>query len=176
MSKRFGMLVLITALTAVICACASVTPAPKTSSGKDIVMFVYIDRGIEKSFTDYQVRNRKQVGEWMEKDLPNILGKAGYSARLIGSRSEYKPTAGAYLLTVKITSYNPGSKAARMLVGYGAGATSMNTHYELIGKGSKPIIADDTGVGSSADWTAVIRKIDVLTTNSITAKLSGAAQ
>ncbi len=176
MSKRFGIAVFVAALAIFVSACASVTPAPKTSSGKDIVMFVYIDRGIEKSFTDYQVRNRHQVGEWMEKDLPRILAKAGYSPQLIGKRSEYKPTAGAYLLTVKITSYNPGSKAARMLVGYGAGATSMQTHYELYGKGQKSILADDTGVGSSADWTAVIRKIDILTTNSVTAKLGGTAQ
>ncbi len=176
MIKRFGMFVLLAVLSAVVVACASVAKAPKTASGRDIAMYVIIDRGIEKSYTDYQVRNRNQVGEWMERDLTGLLGKAGYNVHLIGRRSEYKQAAGAYLLTVKITNYNPGSKAARMMVGYGVGATSMQTRYELFAKGQKSILADDLGVGSGSDWTAVVRKIDVLTVNAVTAKLSESAQ
>ena len=32
-------------------------------------LFVVIDRGIEKSMNEGQVKNRDQVGEWMEMDL-----------------------------------------------------------------------------------------------------------
>jgi hypothetical protein len=150
-------------------------PAPKrgpqTTAGKAIVLYVHIDRGIEQSFTDYQVRNRNQTGEWMEKDMEAMLKKAGYVPRLVSRRSDYKPGTDSYLLTVKIMSYNPGAKAARMYVGYGVGAASMRTHYELYGRGQKPILADDTGVGSGQDWQKVIRKIDVMTIDAVSEKL-----
>jgi hypothetical protein len=48
-----------------------------------------------------------------------MLGRAGYSARQIDSRSEFDPSSGEYLLPVKVIKYNPGSKAARILVGFG---------------------------------------------------------
>ena len=144
----------------------------KTSSVKGTTLFVLIDRGIEKSFTADQVRNRDQVGEFMEQDLPAVLKKSGFNARLISKRSEYQGAAGSYLLTVKITNYNPGSKAARMLVGYGAGATSMDTHYELYGSDSKPLLSDNQSVGSGRDWRNVIRKINEQTAKAVSNKVS----
>ena len=148
------------------------TESGKASSVKGTTLFVLIDRGIEKSFTDMQVQNRDQVGDYMEQDLPAVLKKSGFNARLISKRSEYKPTAGTYLLTVKITNYNPGSKAARMLVGYGAGATSMDTHFELFGSDSKPLLSDNQSVGSGRDWRNVIRKINEQTTKAVVKKVS----
>jgi hypothetical protein len=144
----------------------------KASSVKGTTLYVLIDRGIEKSFTDYQVKNRDQVGDYMEQDLPVVLKKSGFKARLISKRSEYQPTAGAYLLTVKITNYNPGSKAARMFAGYGAGATSMDTHFELYGSDSKLLLSDDPSVGSSRDWRNVIRKINEQTAKAVAKKVS----
>ncbi len=177
MSKRLGIVflaILLAALTACASRAGKAPKASKTSAagGEGITMYVLIDRGIEKSFTDYQVKNREQVGEWMDQDLPNVLKKSGYTARLISKRSEYRPGQDAYLLTVKITNYNPGSKAARMFVGYGAGATSMTTHYELFGKGAKAILSGDPSVGSGRDWRNVIRKINEITAREVSEKLS----
>ena len=173
MNKRLVMVVLIAVLAAFTVACASrAGKAPKAASGKGITMYVLIDQGIDKSFSDYQVKNRQQVGDWMEQDLPQVLKSAGYDARLIKKRSEYKPAQDAYLLAVKITNYNPGSKAARMVVGFGAGAASMDTHYELFGKGSKAILSGDPSVGSGRDWRNVIRKINEITVKDVSQKLS----
>jgi hypothetical protein len=144
----------------------------KASSVKGTTLYVLIDRGIEKSFTDMQVKNRDQVGDYMEQDLPKVLKKSGFNPRLINKRSEYQPTAGSYLLTVKITNYNPGSQAARMMVGYGAGAASMDTHYELYGTDSKPLLSDNQSVGSGRDWRNVIRKINEQTTKAVAKKVS----
>jgi len=135
-------------------------------------LFVVIDRGIEKSMNEGQVKNRDQVGEWMEMDLVKLLEKAGYDAELINSKADYKPSAGSHLLTVKITDYNPGSKAARMFVGYGAGAISMKTHYDILDSSSKPIGSDDLGVGSSRDWRNVVRKIDEQTVAAVKEKMN----
>jgi hypothetical protein len=148
------------------------TESGKTSSVRGTNLLVLIDRGIEPSFTNYQANNRDQVGEFMERDLPAVLKKSGFNARLIDKRSEYKPAAGLYLLTVKITNYNAGSKVARRFVGFGAGATSMDTHFELFGSDSKPLLSDDQSVGSARDWKNVVRKVNEQTTKAVAKKVS----
>lgn len=180
MKNRIGVVALIAVVMMVgLSACAKApgeasgkADSGKTSSVRGTNLLVLIDRGIEKSFTDNQVRNRDQVGEFMDQDLPAVLKKSGFNARLISKRSEYQPAANTYLLTVKITNYNPGSKAARMLVGYGAGATSMDTHFELYGSDSKPLLSDNQSVGSGRDWRNVVRKINELTTKAVAKKVS----
>ncbi len=172
MNRRFGTVVLMFTLAALVFSCAPhAAKAPKAASNKGITIYVLIDRGIEKSFTDYQIKNRDQVGEYMERDLPYVLDKSGYNAKLITRRSAYKPAQDAYLLTVRITDYNPGAKAARMFVGYGAGAASMNTHYELHGRGPNALLKGDPGVGSGRDWRNVIRKINEITVTAVSEKL-----
>ncbi len=141
-------------------------------AGKASVLYVLVDRNTNKNMTDGEVKNRDQIGDWMDEDLVNLLEKKGYTTRLIRNRSEFKHAAGAYLLSVRITNYNPGSKAARMFVGYGAGAASMNTHYELYGSGASPILSDDLGVGSGRDWRNVIRKLNEQTIKAVSEKLS----
>lgn len=175
MKKGFAVMGLVVLLAAAMAGCASLSPAPKTASGRDIVIFVHVDRGIQKSFNDYQIRNRHQTGEYMEKDLFNLLKKAGYAPRIVAKRSDFKPGPDTYLLTVTITNYNPGAKAARMLVGYGAGATSMQTHYELINKDQRSVLDGDVGHGSGNDWAYVVKRINRDTVNQVTAKLSGKA-
>jgi hypothetical protein len=134
-------------------------------------MFVVIDRGIDGSLNEGQVKNRNQTGECMEKDLVAILEKAGFGAEVIKDRSEFKGGEGEHLLVVKIKEYNPGSAAARWTVGFGAGAASMKTHYELFGSGPQPILSDDLGVGSGRDWRNVIRKLDEQTVAAVKKKL-----
>lgn len=139
---------------------------------KGSVLYVLVDRNINKDMSDNEVRNRTQVGDWMDEDLVRLLDKKGFQTRLIERESEFKHAAGAYLLIVRITKYNPGSKAARMFVGYGAGSASMKTHYELRGSGSSPILSDDLGVGSGRDWRNVIRKLNEQTIKAVSEKLS----
>jgi hypothetical protein len=161
MKKHLGLVVGIAVLALVLSAGAVFAGS---KAGK---MFVVIDRGIDSSMDERQVKSRDQVGDWMETDLLRLLEKAGFDAQLIRERSEYKTGEGNYLLKVKITDYNPGSKAARIVVGFGAGATSMKTHYELFSGGSSPIHSDDLGVGSGRDWRNVIRKIDEQTVKGV---------
>lgn len=180
MRSRARVVVLMAvALMVVLSACARAprdksekADSGRASSVRGTNLAVLIDPGIETSFTDMQVKNREQVSDFMEQDLPAVLKKSGFNARLIRKRSEYQPTAGSYLLTVKITNYNPGSKAARMMVGYGAGAASMDTHYELFGSGSSPLLSDNQSVGSGRDWRNVIRKINELTTRAVAKKVN----
>ena len=88
------------------------------------------------------------------------LNKYGYSASLAQSRKNYRPSAGEYLLTEKILKYNPGNVGLRIGIGFGAGAASLDVHYEFYGKNKKTILSDDHGVGSSRNWTYCAEKIN----------------
>lgn len=106
-------------------------------------------------------RSTRQIGERMERDLKNVLDKRGnYSSRIISSRDDFKQDSGEYLLNVRIVRYNPGSKAARMIVGFGAGSCSLDIHYEFIGSKGNTLISKDDGVGSSLDWQRLARKLN----------------
>ena len=136
-----------------------------------IVIAVLSDRGDPATMNEKQFAMRNQVGEWMEKDLLKLLSKAGYEARLIGKAEEFQPAAGQYLLKVAIVSYNPGSKAARMMVGYGAGATSLDTRAELVDQKGATLLTEEFGVGSSRDWHYSTRKVNEQTVAAVTNRL-----
>jgi len=119
---------------------------------------VVIDRGLEGK-TDDQKNQLNQVGERLEAYVIEIFADNGVTATMIPSRDKFDPVAGQYLLIVKMVNYNPGSKAARMLVGLGAGATSLDLHYELFGAEKAPLLSKDHGRGSSRDWTYLCRTL-----------------
>lgn len=164
---QFAMAVLI-AFLVIGCATAK---APKTATGGKIAIFVFFDRGDPTTMTEKQFEMRNQVGDLMEINLLNILKRQGYETHLISKREYYTYAPEKYLLSVKIVSYNPGSQAARILVGYGAGATSLNIHYDLL-EGDKTVLADDPGFGSSRDWRNCVVKLNKQIAKAVANKLS----
>jgi hypothetical protein len=140
--------------------------------GSKITVLLLSDRGISEGLEERYVRANNQLGAWMEKNLIRMLNRAGYDARLIKSRKQYVPGGGRYLLSVTIVHYRPGNKAARMVVGFGAGAASLDTRYELSGgKDKKPLLAEEHGVGSSRGWRKCVIKLNKLTLRAVTEKL-----
>lgn len=128
----------------------------------------------EENLTEKQVQQHDQVFAWMERDMVNLLVKrGGYKAEVIQSRDAYKPAPGSYLLVTRIVRYNPGVKAARMIVSFGAGAASLDTHYELYGEGKEPLLAKDHGVGSGREWMNCCRKLNEQMLAAINGTLSG---
>ncbi len=139
--------------------CATPSIAPTTESGQKIKISVISNRGNPKEMESRQWQYRNEVGSYMEVDLVNRLNRTGYDARLIQSVSEYAPSANSYLLSMEITSYNPGSSAARIMVGFGAGACSMDMHY-VVKNGSKVLQEWKDGIGTSGDWRRLPRALD----------------
>lgn len=125
---------------------------------KDYKVQVVIDRGLEGKTQDEQ-NQLNQVGERLEAYVIEIFADNGVTATMIPSREKFDPATAQYLLTVKMVRYNAGSKAARMLVGMGAGATSLDIHCELFGTEKDPLWAKDLGRGSSRDWTYLCRTL-----------------
>lgn len=162
-------------LTLVAATGCKTTRAPVAASGQKIQISVLLDRGAE-GLDERRAKYREQLGVYMERDLVRRLTRAGYAVSQIRDEAGYKAAPDSYLLAVKVTSYNPGSKAARMLVGYGAGATSINIHYELRGKDAAPLLAKDDGVGSSRDWTFCVVKLDQNIVAAVTGQLAGGSR
>lgn len=170
--KKHVLLVAVLIMIVAIGYGCSGTKTVRSSSGEKINIYILSNRGNPEEMTEKQFKWRTDLGQWMEQDLIRLLeGKGGYEASLIQNRNEFRPGPGKYLLTVTIISYNPGSRAARMLVGYGAGATSVNNHYELFGEGNESLLSYDDGVGSSRNWTNVARKLNENALKRVTNKL-----
>jgi len=138
------------------------------STGRKPQINVLMDMGGD-SLTQVQTDQREQLNDFMGKDLVRMLSKAGYEASLIANRNQY--AKGTYLLKVTIVRYNPGSKAARIVVGFGAGAVSLDTRYELFAPGENLLVSDEHGVGSSLDWTSCARKLNGQTVEAVSRRL-----
>ena len=158
---------MIAGLLAVIVAfsgCASVGKAPLIN-GNTIEMGLVVDKGNPDSMKDKQWENRVQIAGYMERGIMDLLRGSGYEAKLYKNASEFQSAPGKYLLVVSIEKYNPGSKAARMMVGFGAGAVSMDTKYDVYGPDASSVYNNTTGIASSKDWIYVVNK-----TNSVIVK------
>ena len=115
---------------------------------------VLVDPGNEQ-------RENRQMAERMRDDLQNVLNRRGdYEARQLTTLDEFKKDQGEYLLNVRIVRYNSGSKAARIFVGLGAGAASLDIHYEFSDPRGGKLLSKDDGVGTSLDWQRLARKLN----------------
>jgi hypothetical protein len=140
-------------------------------AGKTTINILF-DNGITDKLSAAQVKGQNQIGDFMKEDMVRIFEryeKNGYEARLIDKESDYKAQAGSQLLKVKITNYNAGSKAARIMVGYGAGGVKLAIHYDLIADG-KTIVSKDDDVYSGRDWRNAARKLNENTAKAIAGK------
>jgi len=137
-------------------------PAPKklADAGKYTIS-VLTDLGATEGLSASDLKQRQQVRDGMGPDMVKILTqRGGFKAREISARDQFKAGPDEYLLTIKIVKYNPGSKAARIVVGFGAGSCSLDLHYELFGAEKDPVLSKDDGVGSGLEWTRCVRKLN----------------
>lgn len=155
--KKIALLLLV---SFVLVGCNRPQSAAVKADGSHYKVQFLVDANIDAGMTAQQVRAQRQLATWMENDLLSLLTRAGYRAAPISRSADFKGGSGSYLLQVKIVNYNPGSKAARMFVGFGAGATSLDIQYQII-NGSKQQLEDRSdGVGSSRDWNYCARVLN----------------
>ncbi len=150
-----------------VSGCAT-SRAPMTASGEKIKIFVLSDRGSPDKMEEKQWGYRNEVGSYMETDLINRLNRTGYNATLVKDKSEIKPLPDSYTVFAKIKSYNPGSAAARIVVGFGAGACSLDMHYKVFNADGAVIMEWDDGIGTSGDW----RRLPIALNDKLVRKLN----
>jgi hypothetical protein len=151
MNKKLLSVFGVVAGALLLSACVTASVAPKSASGGKIKIAVLSNRGNPDSMESRQWQWRNEVGEYMEPDLINRLKRSGYDAKLVSSASEYTAGPDSYLVMMEITSYNPGSSAARMFVGYGAGACALDMKY-TVKNGNKTLQSWEDGIGTSQHW------------------------
>jgi len=150
-------LALLLALGALV-ACGSVQ-APRGPNGEPLVIELFIERGLE-GHDEIGQGQLTELGDYLERDITERLTGAGYEVAAAASPAAATPGPGRYLLSIEILEYNPGSKAARVMVGFGAGTASLDLHYELRGEDPAPLISEDYGRASSKDWDDIVRRLD----------------
>jgi len=149
-------------------------PALAAENNAQTTISILFDSGVNSTLEARQAKAQTQVAEWMEYDLVRVFAryaKAGYQAKYIEKRQDFTPQTNNYLLTVKITEYKAGSKAARMMVGYGAGGVTLKIHYELFANGKNMILTKDDSTYSGREWINAARKLNQNIAKAVTEKL-----
>ena len=171
MRKTVSILLFTVVVAAVAVSCGSSPKAPTTPDGQPTTIVVLFDRGLEDK-TEDQIDQLNQLVDFMEADLINRLKGTGYNAELDNKDEPTAPAPGKYVMTVKIVNYDPGSAAARVMVGYGAGTCSLDLHYALKGEAEEPVVSKDHGRASSNDWRDIAVRLNKEMIEDITIKLS----
>jgi hypothetical protein len=154
---------------AVLCltSCASLR-APIAADGSKYTLEVHFDRNAG-------LKNTAQVGQvvqFMEPDLQAILQDLGFQVVQSSNPEAFVPGPNRFLLIVRMVNYNPGSKAARMLVGLGAGSLVLDTQHLLYAGPGQLVLQGSSSVGSSRDWDSAARKINQQIAREVTSALS----
>jgi hypothetical protein len=134
-----------------IAGCAS--KAPVLQEGKQVAIFVLLDRGIKEGMEDNERNDRNEVGQFMEEDLVKTLKHEGYNATLVRNSNEYVQGPANYFVSVKINMLRLVGSASRFWLGYYPGPTILNAHYEVSGSGNKLTLAYDDDDSTTRDWT-----------------------
>src|SRR5512139_3134265 len=126
---RITRLGLVSAALLALSACGGHS-APTMPNGSKVAVMVALDRSVAPEMPADKAAQYQQVREWMEPDLVELFQSRGYDS---GAVTSVDTAPGRYLLRVKLVNYDGGSKAARMFVGWGAGAARLDASFELIG-------------------------------------------
>ncbi len=149
MLRKHLLLGLLMILVAVTTGCNGTKSTYKTGAAGEISVLSL--RGDTSAMTADQVADLKRVGTWMDRDIIKQLTRAGYKARLLKSKSDFKGPG--HLLIIDVDKYNPGNRAARAFVGFGAGAASLDLDYKIMNSQKKQVGEWKDGVGSSKGGT-----------------------
>jgi Domain of unknown function (DUF4410) len=171
MLRTNAQLWLVALLSLVFVACGGgVGKGPTLPGGQKVAVILEPDRNLT-GLEEARANQVNQLADFQEGDLLSLLLKAGYEpARATDAAAQ--PGPGRYVLKTKIVKYNPGSAAARMWVGFGAGAASIDFHYDLLGPDGSLYTQGDMSVGSGRDWRKAARKVNIDTVRAVNARLA----
>lgn len=176
MFKRFATVLFCTTLL-FTAGCAAKISAPKQTDGTPVTLHLYCDTSITEVVSAENAAQIEEVTSFMQQHFYGYATKSGYKVDILNDKSSFTPGQGHYLLAVKVKKYNPGNKALRIVVGFGAGAASMDTHYELFEDGTTPLLSHDDGVGSSnPNWIVIPAKLNEKMLIQVTKKIKERTQ
>ena len=119
---------------------------------------ILIEPGDSAQLTPKQYEQRLDLKNYMVRTLPVKMQRHGIEGRIIGEKSDYAGE-GRQLLVVRYVRYNPGATAARIIVGFGAGAASLDVSCELL-DGDRQLLAWEDGCGTSEHLQRLVNKLN----------------
>ena len=167
---------MVSAFLAMAFVAGFINPAKAAEKNKPVTIYVLFDNGVDDTLQSRQAKSQAQLSDWMDNDLVRVFAryaKSGYQAKLIKSRGDFPSQPDNYLLSVKITGYSAGSKAARIIVGFGAGGVSLKVHYELLANGKNTLLSKDDQTRSGREWINAARKLNQNIAETVIKKLQG---
>ncbi len=178
MLKRFICVSSLVLFVTLAMGCNGARTTPKTGAvspagavGPTGEMSVLSLRGDTSSMTQDQIVELQRVGRWMDRDIIKQLNRAGYKSTLITSRKAFKGPGN--LLIIKVAKFRPGNRAARAFVGFGAGGSSLDLHYQLLDSHGAVLSSWDDGVGSSRGGTYCAQTLNKKALAKLSAVLNG---
>lgn len=161
--RSFASVVACTSLVLLAAGCRSsragqAEPSRRAAAVPRQALDVLIEEGKPSDMQPRQYTFRCELRDYMERDLPRRLARYGFDVRMIRQRGEHTDAA-RHLLVVHYDAYNPGSSAARIVVGYGAGAASLDMSMSLY-QGGAVVLTWKDGCGTSGHWSRIINKLD----------------
>ena len=119
---------------------------------------IVIEEGSSAELEAKPYQQRVELKNYMARTLPVKFSRHGIEARILPARSDYAG-GGRQLLVVHYDRYNPGKTAARLIVGFGAGAASLDVTHALY-DGDKPVMTWTDGCGTSEHWQRLVNRIN----------------
>ena len=102
-SLLFGLFIIFTTL---VTGCNSAKTTFKPGAAGEISVLSL--RGNTSDMTQDQIIELKRVGAWMDRDIIKQLNRAGYTAKLLKSRSDF--SGSGHLLIIDVDKFNPGNR------------------------------------------------------------------
>jgi hypothetical protein len=158
MKKHIMIMAVFFVITAFTIGCGA--KSPMMQDGKQITVFVLLDRGIKDSMTENERNDRNEVAPFMEQNLVDMLNREGYNATPIQNRNQYVQGSANYLITVNIPMLRLVGRAARAWLGYAASPTILHVHYEVSGPNNAPMLSYDDEDSTMRDWTHSPREVN----------------
>lgn len=145
-------------ITLSLIACSRSPRAVTHPDGTPINLYLLFDASWEQvdESNENAVSQRRQIESYYKSALPEAFTRAGYNPTLIDSFEQIENPE-YYVVDIKLSNYDPGSAAARMLVGFGAGAASMDTRARL-GKAGQKLWEKHYSYGTSQNWKKLVKK------------------
>ncbi|MEE4241207.1 MAG: DUF4410 domain-containing protein [Desulfopila sp.] len=148
--KKLALFLVVLLFLGISSGCGKKQISLNPEKGQDITVLTM--DGNLTSLNDDQQRELDIVMRWMDRDIIQSLNRSGFNATLIKKRNDYNKGMGK-LLIIDVAAFNPGSRAARAFVGYGAGAASLDLDYVLLNDNGGELLRWKDGVGSSKGGT-----------------------
>ena len=172
MKKWFVAAAVAVMVLALIIGCRPQKP-PVMQDSKQVAIFVLSDRGIKSGMKEDEVKDRNEMGQFMEENMIETLKREGYNATLIQNRSQYVSSLSNYLVSMKINDLRLVGRASRGWGGLIAGPTILKSHYEVAGTSKKLSLSYDDEDTTTGDWTNSPRELNDRLVKKINDRLVG---